>query len=573
MLNIKDHKTINMFDPFDYLGPKRRKMLDESWAGIFRDHIRQVLPVDFLALHFSANMGRPTNELVAMMGAMVLQQMNDLNDVETAEQFSFNIQWHYALDITDNSDKNAYVCPKSILNMRSVMMKYGIYDRVFNAIGDELIKIFDADTSLQRIDSVHIFSNMKHLGRIGIFTSTIKKFLVNLKRHHKGEFNELDLNLQERYLKKEEESAFAMVKPSQSAKTLQMVADDLFFLINRFCSRPDIPSMKTYQLMTRVLKEQCIMEQDENTLEKRISLKANKDISSDSLQNPSDPDAGYSGHKGKGYQVQIAETYSIEEGKDSNKLSLITHVDVQSAHESDADALMPYIETTEQRGIKPKEALADTIYGGDDNHEAAQQKGVNLIAPTLDKQKDLFCTQTDFEFSKNGFVISCPENCQPVKTSKKKDRFTIAFSSERCGACPRAHHCPVKPGKKDLAYLRYNEKNVRLSRRRQYERTDDFKNKYRFRAGVEATMSQLDRRTGIKHLRVRGMKAVRFAATMKATALNIIRAAAYKKRQNKGKNPSSPSFGGLIGLILVIKVRFFKNFGKIAKVETAMARF
>ena len=178
MLNIKDHKTINMFDPFDYLGPKRRKMLDESWAGIFRDHIRQVLPVDFLALHFSTNMGRPTNELVAMMGAMVLQQMNDLNDVETAEQFSFNIQWHYALDITDNSDKNAYVCPRSILNMRSVMTKYGIYDRVFDAIGDELIKIFDADTSLQRIDSVHIFSNMKHLGRIGIFTSTIKKFLT-----------------------------------------------------------------------------------------------------------------------------------------------------------------------------------------------------------------------------------------------------------------------------------------------------------------------------------------------------------------------------------------------------------
>jgi hypothetical protein len=52
---------------------------------------------------------------------------------------------------------------------------------------------------------------------------------------------------------------------------------------------------------------------------------------------------------------------------------------------------MPYIETTEQRGIKPKEALADTICGGDDNHEAAQQKGVNLIAPTQDKQKNLAC--------------------------------------------------------------------------------------------------------------------------------------------------------------------------------------
>lgn len=346
MLNIKDHKTINMFDPFDYLGPKRRKMLDESWAGIFRDHIRQILPVDLLAIHFSTGMGRPTNELVAMMGAMVLQQMHNLTDQETAEHFAFNIQWHYALDITDNSDKNAYTCPRSILNMRSIMTKYGLYDPVFNAIGDNLIKIFDADTSLQRIDSVHIFSNMKHLGRIGIFTETIKNFLVNLKRHHKDEFNELDLNLRDRYLKKEEESAFSMVKPSQSAKTLQMVADDLFFLINRFSLHADIPSMKTYQRMTRVLKEQCIMEQDENTHEKRITLKANKDIPADSLQNPSDPDASYDGHKGKGYQVQVAETYSTEEGDDANKLSLITYIDVQAAHESDADAVIPYIEAT-----------------------------------------------------------------------------------------------------------------------------------------------------------------------------------------------------------------------------------
>ena len=568
MLNIKDHKTINMFDPFGYLGPKRRKMLDESWAGIFRDHVRHILPVKLLAQHFSADMGRPTNELVAMMGAMLLQHMHDLTDEETAEQFAFNIQWHYALDITSNSDKAAYVCPKSIWEMRSIMTKYRLYDDVFQAIGDEFIKIFDVDPSLQRIDSVHIFSNMKHLGRIGIFTGTIKQFLVNLKRQYKNEFNELDQELRDRYLKKAEASAFSMVKPSESARTLQIVADDLFFLINRFRPRSDIASMQKFQLMTRILKEQCIIEQGENADEQRVALKANKDIASDSLQNPSDPDAGYSGHKGKGYQVQIAETYSTEE--DTESLSLITHVDVQAAHESDADALIPYLEAVEQRDIKPNEIVADTLYGSDNNHEAAKQKGVVLTALTLDQQKDLFCTLTDFEFSENGFVISCPEGCQPAKKSKKKDRFSIAFSSETCKACPRANHCPVKPGKKDLAYIRYNEKTARLSRRRANERTDEFKDKYRFRSGVEATMSQLDRRTGIKHLRVRGMKAVRFAATMKATALNIIRAAAFKKRRNKGKSPSTPSVGGWIDLIWTIKEHFYDFFGKIqiAKVRS-----
>jgi hypothetical protein len=171
MIKIKNRKTQYMFDLFEHLGPKRRKLLDESWGGIFRHNVRQVLPVELLARHYCATNGRPTNELVAMMGAMILQHMHDLTDQETIEQFAFNIQWHYALDITNNADTEAYVCQKSIWSMRAIMTEHGLYDAVFQAVGDGLAKVFAVDTSLQRIDSVHIFSNMRHLGRIGILAS------------------------------------------------------------------------------------------------------------------------------------------------------------------------------------------------------------------------------------------------------------------------------------------------------------------------------------------------------------------------------------------------------------------
>jgi hypothetical protein len=39
-----------------------------------------------------------------MVGTMILQQMHDLSDEQTVEQFAFNLQWHYALNITCNSD-------------------------------------------------------------------------------------------------------------------------------------------------------------------------------------------------------------------------------------------------------------------------------------------------------------------------------------------------------------------------------------------------------------------------------------------------------------------------------------
>ena len=49
--------------------------------------------------------------------------------------------------------------------------------------------------------------------------------------------------------------------------------------------------------------------------------------------------------------------------------------------------------------------------------------------------------------------------------------------------------------------------------------------KYRRRAGIESLNRGLDRRTGIKHLRVRGMKAVKHSVYAKVTGWNIIQSA------------------------------------------------
>ena len=42
--------------------------------------------------------GRPTKELYTVLGALILQQAQNLSDEETVKQLSFNIQWHYALN-------------------------------------------------------------------------------------------------------------------------------------------------------------------------------------------------------------------------------------------------------------------------------------------------------------------------------------------------------------------------------------------------------------------------------------------------------------------------------------------
>jgi hypothetical protein len=44
MIHVKDHKQYDMFNPFEYLGPKRLALLESSWAHLFREEILHKLP-------------------------------------------------------------------------------------------------------------------------------------------------------------------------------------------------------------------------------------------------------------------------------------------------------------------------------------------------------------------------------------------------------------------------------------------------------------------------------------------------------------------------------------------------
>ena len=75
-------------------------------------------------------------------------------------------------------------------------------------------------------------------------------------------------------------------------------------------------------------------------------------------------------------------------------------------------------------------------------------------------------------------------------------RHITVFKIDHCINCPFLKDCPVKAGKK-YYYLRYEDKAWRIAMRRAYEKSDKFKDKYRWRSGVEATMSEYDRRASV----------------------------------------------------------------------------
>lgn len=227
-----------------------------------------------------------------------------------------------------------------------------------------------------------------------------------------------------------------MVKPSSAQKMLAIVSNDLFDLVLQFKGQAEVTTMHSYKQLERILNEQCNVEPTDGG--SSVQVKAPKEIPSSSRQNPSDPDASYSGHKGQGYQVQIMETYAATEDKEIREktLNLITHVQVEPAHESDANALIPAVESAKESGLAPTEILVDFLCGSDENCREAKEAGVEIVSPTMGGKKGNSICLSAFESSESGKILTCPHGHAPEIIKKKKTRHTAAFDSFHCSGCP-----------------------------------------------------------------------------------------------------------------------------------------
>ena len=114
MFHVKDNKQGYIFDPYEYLGPKRLTGLKNSCPEIFRQEILPALPVESLRKYYHDKNGRPSKEMYSMLGFMILQKMHDLTDEKAVGNFMFDTRGRYALDVPGDSDREAFVSLKSL---------------------------------------------------------------------------------------------------------------------------------------------------------------------------------------------------------------------------------------------------------------------------------------------------------------------------------------------------------------------------------------------------------------------------------------------------------------------------
>ena len=230
---------------------------------------------------------------------------------------------------------------------------------------------------------------------------------------------------------------------------------DLYRLVDRFRGTT-AAQLEEYRPLERLLREQCHVgkhrdgrpgddDDDAGECKVPVALKDPKQVSADSLQSPHDPDVTYSGHKGKGYEVQVAETCHEE-----NATQLITHVDVTPSSGSDTDVSVPVVDGLAERKVRPDELFVDTAYGSGRNAFEASRRGTELVSPVAgsapgnshkgegDGPPPL--TAADFQIDVTGEQATvCPAGHPSIEEHELEDapeRVEVHFAGTTCEPCP-----------------------------------------------------------------------------------------------------------------------------------------
>jgi hypothetical protein len=527
----------SLFVTGNFFHGEKLRRLEENWPGQFRRHALPMIDEDLFRDLYHQDNGRPNKPVRLLVGLLILKEMYDLTDQEALDALEFDLRWHLALEQTP---EEAHCCQKTLHNFRTALYDNQKVSQLFDDMVEKIIAALGLSVEKQRLDSTHIVSNIARLTRLRLFCETTRLFLCELRAAFPERFEALSEALRRRYLKEDgKPTAYQDARRDEAPRRLGVCARDLARLVDRFRGDPPVQALASHALLGRLFAEQCVVVKepvasapgDADALEAPVAvvLKEPADVSSASLQTPHDPDVTYSGHKGKGYEAQVAETHGNGE-----KPEIITHVEVTDSCGSDDAAAVPVLNALIENGLQPKEMEADTSYGSTENVLAFAEAGTELVSPVAGSKgkkagEEAASPSPAFQLDVVGAgPVRCPAGhvAEEVKRTET-GRIEARFPAERCVGCALADGCPSRQNVDGTRVYRTTRKAHLLEQRRRYQGTPEFRARYAMRAGAEASNSELKRSHGLGRLRVRGGLRVRLAVYFKVLACNVKRMIRY----------------------------------------------
>ncbi len=467
--------------------------------------------------------------LLAMV--TIMQYMEGLTDRQAAEAVRGRIDWKYTLGLPLTYSGFDY----SILSpFRDRLLEGGqealLFDQVLDRLNEHgLLK----GQRQQRTDSTHVLAAIRTLNRLECVGETLRRVLDDLARVVPDWLlAQVTPDWFDRYGARIEAYRLPEKQTEREALQAQIGQDGSHLLTAIYSDRAPIwlREIPAVEVMRQVWIQQYYIEDgqvkwrdDKNLPPHKLLIVSPDDIEA---RNRTKRETNWSG-----YAVHLTETCA------ANTLNLITHVETTPATTADIEVTDTIHQALTAKRLRPDEHFVDTAYVAVDQLLHSQRDQIDLIGPVPGGSSwqaktgqgfDVSCFAVDWET----YTVTCPQGKTSQTWHPRREKYgheyiEFRFSPTDCHACAHRPECTKSKRGVRVISLRPQVEYEVLQAARDRQETQEFKTKYKKRAGIEGTISQGTRAFDLRRSRYLGLAKTHLKHLATAAAMNLTRVAAW----------------------------------------------
>lgn len=516
--------------------------------GTLATRLRDVLGELYQDEHFAALYpikGQPGYAPWRLAMVTVLQYVEGLTDRQAADAVRERIDWKYALglELTD---------PGFDFSVLSEFRARLVNEQAETLLLDRLLERCKQQGWLkaggkQRTDSTHVLARVRSLSNLECVGETLRATLDDLAQLAPDWLvKQISPDWFERYSHRVENYRLPKAESQRKELARQIGADGLHLLeaVEKADAPAGLKDEECIQVLWRVWQQYYELAGRKATWRAGPQADEGEGV----IRSPYDTEAE-SGKKREtvwlGYKVHLTETCAVEDKQAEATPHLIVQVQTTVAPVQDVEMTATIQEELAKRDLLPEEHITDTGYVDADLLVSSQQNhGMKLVGPVLSdnswqakegKGFDVGSFHLDWQAE----IATCPQGQTSHRWGKAGERIEVVFAKDVCAACPVRSDCTRSQTTGRVLHVRPQASHQALQARRQEEHTQEFRQTYQIRAGIEGTLSQAVRGMGIRRSRYDGLHKTHLQHVLTATAINLVRIDAVLTHTPRGKTRRS----------------------------------
>jgi len=484
------------------------------------------------AFLFESSQGRPAESPGRLNLILIIQFVENLSDRQMAEAVGDRITIKYALGLklTDCSFDASVLA-----RHRARLLAGGAECQLL----EDMLRQFRQQGLLkargkQRTDSTAVLASIRELNRMECIGETMRHALNSLATVDPQWLREqVPVDWFDRYVHRFEQYRLPKSQQARHELAEQIGADGVHLLNAVYAAThgPWLREVPAVETLRQVWLQQFVFEQGQVKLRKVDDLPPAAQL----ISSPYDVQVRRSYKRETswtGYKVHLTESC-----EDSLPM-LITNVETTPATTPDSEVTAVIHEHLAEKGLLPAEHLVDAGYvDAGELVTGRSEYGIDLVGPV--QQDTSWQAQAKQGYDLSYFAIhwenqrvTCPRGKTSILWCERKDQYgneviDVRFDAQDCHVCVQRAQCTRAKKYGRTLKLRSKVQHEALQEARQYQCTDDFKERYKKRAGVEGLVSQGVRCCGLRRSRYIGLAKTHLQHILTAAAINLTRAVSW----------------------------------------------